>query len=84
VVRGERGLVGAPGELVSLFALHGPAEGVSTDGLVYRLDGETLAPGSSRGLSNRFAAPEARIRVERGVLLAVRPSGSGAGGGSHP
>jgi thiamine pyrophosphokinase len=84
VVRGERRLVGAPGELISLFALHGPAEGVSTDGLVYRLDGETLAPGSSRGLSNLFAAPEARIRVKRGVLLAVRPTGSGAGGSSHP
>lgn len=73
VVHRERSLVGKPGELVSLHALHGPAAGVSTEGLVYPLRGETLAAGSSRGISNVFAADEARIRLERGVLLAVRP-----------
>jgi thiamine pyrophosphokinase len=73
VVRGERMLEGEPGELISLFALHGPAEGVVTDGLVYPLRGETLEPGSSRGTSNVFATAEARISVARGVLLAVRP-----------
>ena len=73
VVRGERVLDGAPGELVSLLALHGPAAGVATDGLEYPLRGETLAPGSSRGISNVFAAPRARVTVERGVVLAVRP-----------
>jgi thiamine pyrophosphokinase len=74
VVRGERALTGTPGELISLFAVHGPAEGVATEGLVYPLHGETLAPGSSRGVSNEFAAADARIELERGVLLAVRPS----------
>jgi thiamine pyrophosphokinase len=76
VVRGERVLAGRVGELVSLFALHGVASGVVTEGLVYPLRGEALAPGSSRGLSNAFAAPEARVSLESGVLLAVRPSGS--------
>jgi len=76
VVRGERVLAGAVGETISLFAVHGPASGVVTEGLVYALRGETLEPGSSRGLSNLFAEPEARIALERGVLLAVRPSGS--------
>lgn len=80
VVRGERALAGAPRELISLFALHGPARGVVTEGLAYPLRGETLEPGSSRGLSNLFAAPEARIRVGDGVLLAVRPSGSAPAG----
>jgi thiamine pyrophosphokinase len=74
VVHGERVLDGDPGELISLFALHGPAEGVVTDGLVYPLRGETLEPGSSRGTSNVFAASEARISVARGILLAVRPN----------
>jgi thiamine pyrophosphokinase len=74
VVRGERALTGTPGELISLFAVHGPAEGVATEGLVYPLHGEALAPGSSRGVSNEFAAADARIELERGVLLAVRPS----------
>jgi thiamine pyrophosphokinase len=81
VVRGERLLVGEPGELISLFAVHGPARGVVTEGLVYPLHGETLEPGSSRGLSNVFAAPEARISLARGVLLAIRPSGSVAAEG---
>jgi thiamine pyrophosphokinase len=76
VVRGERRLAGERGELISLFAAHGPAAGVVTEGLTYPLRGETLEPGSSRGLSNVFAEPEARIALERGVLLAVRPTGS--------
>jgi thiamine pyrophosphokinase len=58
---------------VSLLALHGPAEGVRTDGLVYPLARETLEPGSSRGVSNVFAAERVEISVERGVLLALRP-----------
>jgi thiamine pyrophosphokinase len=75
VVRGERVLAGEPGELISLFAVHGQAGGIVTEGLVYPLHAEALEPGSSRGLSNVFAAPEARITLGRGVLLAVRPNG---------
>jgi len=75
VVRGERLLVGRVGELVSLFALQGVASGVVTEGLVYPLRGEALTPGSSRGLSNVFAAREARVSVQSGVVLAVRPNG---------
>lgn len=73
VIRDERALVGEPGELVSLLALHGPAKGVRTEGLFYPLAGETLEPGSSRGVSNVFAAARARVRLEEGVLLAIRP-----------
>jgi thiamine pyrophosphokinase len=74
VVRGERAIEGSPGELVSLLALHGPAEGVRTEGLVYPLAGETLESGSSRGVSNVFAAKAARISLDGGFLLAIRPS----------
>jgi thiamine pyrophosphokinase len=73
VIRDERELTGRPGDLVSLFALHGPAYGVRTVGLAYPLAGETLEPGSSRGVSNVFAEPTARVSIETGVLLAVRP-----------
>jgi thiamine pyrophosphokinase len=73
VVRHERSLIGAPGETISLFAVHGPAVGVTTEGLLYPLRGETLAPGTSRGVSNEFAGTEARVSLEAGVLLAVRP-----------
>lgn len=75
VVRRQRDLHGEPGEPISLFAVHGPASGIVTDGLAYPLRGETLGPGSTRGLSNVFAAAEARVAVGHGVLLAVRPGG---------
>jgi thiamine pyrophosphokinase len=81
VIRGERTLSGELGELISLFAVHGRASGVVTEGLVYPLRAEALEPGSSRGLSNVFAASEVRVELERGVLLAVRPSGSVTAGG---
>jgi len=73
VVRRERVIEAELGALVSLLALHGPAEGVRTEGLAYPLTGETLEPGSSRGVSNVFVAETARISLERGVLLVVRP-----------
>jgi thiamine pyrophosphokinase len=73
VVRGERVLAGAEGELISLFALDGPASGIVTEGLEYPLRGETLERGSSRGISNHFTGPEARISVGSGLVLAVRP-----------
>jgi thiamine pyrophosphokinase len=73
VVRGARTLHGSPGELVSLLPLHGPAEGVVTEGLAYPLRGERLEPGSSRGLSNVFAEPTASITLTGGVLVALRP-----------
>ena len=73
VIRGERTLVGEPGETISLFALGGPATGVAIAGLRYPLAGETLEPGTSLGVSNEFAAAEARISLASGVLVAVRP-----------
>ncbi len=75
VVRGERRLVGAPGDTLTLLALHGAADGVRTVGLEYPLRGERLDPGSSRGVSNVFSAHEATISLERGVLLAILPRG---------
>ncbi|MGH2935280.1 MAG: thiamine diphosphokinase [Gaiellaceae bacterium] len=80
VVRDERTIVGEPGDLISLFAVHGPAVGVVTEGLVYQLRGETLESGSSRGLSNAFAVHVVQIAIEEGVLLAVRPTGSATAG----
>ena len=73
VVRTDRALRGSVGELVSLLPLHGPAEGVTTVGLRFPLEGETLASGSTRGVSNAMVSAEARVSLERGVLLAVFP-----------
>lgn len=73
VIHGARVLSGDEGELISLFAVNGPAMGIETEGLAYPLRGESLVPGSSRGISNVFAASQARITLDAGTLLAVRP-----------
>jgi thiamine pyrophosphokinase len=73
VIRDDRTFDGRPGELVSLYAVGGPAEGVTTDGLRWPLDGDELLPGSTLGLSNEFVATTARVRLEHGVVLAIRP-----------
>jgi thiamine pyrophosphokinase len=73
VVRRERALTGEPGELISLYAMGGPATGVTTTGLRWQLDGDTLRAGSTRGLSNEFVGAAATVRVREGVVLAIRP-----------
>jgi|Tabmets5t2r1_1033131.scaffolds.fasta_scaffold01193_3 thiamine pyrophosphokinase len=78
VIRDETVLRGAPGDLVSLVPLNGPARGVVTDGLLYPLRGEDLPLGSTRGVSNELAAPEASVRLRSGVLVAVQPGMAGA------
>ena len=70
-VHGHLEIEGAPGDLVTLLAVGGPAAGVSTSGLRWPLNGETLAPGSTRGVSNEMDAPSASISVAEGVLLAL-------------
>jgi thiamine pyrophosphokinase len=77
VVRDATVLRGAPGDLVSLVPLNGPAFGIVTDGLLYPLHDEDLPAGSTRGVSNELAAPEASVRLRSGVLLAVQPGLAG-------
>lgn len=77
VVRSEATLHGTPGDLVTLLAVGGPAEGVRTEGLLYPLDGDDLLPGGTRGVSNELSHEQATVRIERGVLLAVQPGAAG-------
>jgi thiamine pyrophosphokinase len=65
---------GEPGQLVSLFAVRGPVTGISTTGLGYPLQGETLLPASSRGVSNELVDATAEIVVAEGPLVVVRPA----------
>jgi thiamine pyrophosphokinase len=76
VVRDERVLRGSTGEILTLAPLGGRAAGVVTAGLEYPLVGETLEPGSTRGVSNVFLGDEAKVTLTSGVLLAVRPGGA--------
>jgi thiamine pyrophosphokinase len=71
-------LQGSPGDLVSLLPLGGDARGITTRGLAWGLQGDTLRFGFSRGVSNEQTSPEARIEVEDGCLLIVHgPSPEG-------
>lgn len=76
VVRRQAALAGRPGDLLSLLPVHGPARRVRTTGLRFPLRGEDLHPGSSRGLSNEFTEPAARVSLDAGVLLAIQPEES--------
>ena len=73
VVRSHRAIPGTPGGLLSLQAFGGPATGIRTSGLRWPLAGDTLEPGSTRGISNVFCASEATVSVGSGVLIAIRP-----------
>ena len=75
VVRDNHTMTAPAGTVVSLFAVDGPARGVTTEGLRYPLRDEVLDPLSSRGVSNEFAGGPAAVHVARGALLVIRPGG---------
>jgi thiamine pyrophosphokinase len=69
----EVSIQGQPGDLVSLLPLAGDVAGVHTEGLAWRLAGDTLFFGRTRGISNKLETSTARVRVEEpgGRLLIV-------------
>jgi thiamine pyrophosphokinase len=69
-------LGGAAGDLVTLLAVRGDAEGVRTHGLKYPLAGDTLRFGAARGLSNVVVSAGATVSCDRGVVLVIE-TGSG-------
>ncbi len=69
--KGEIEVLGQPGDTVSLVPLAGDAEGISTQGLEYPLDGERLTFGSTRGISNVLLGERGRVRLEKGLLLCL-------------
>ena len=64
-------LEGARGDLVSLLPLGGDACGVTTWGLAWALQDDTLRFGSSRGVSNEMTSGKAGIQMGDGQLLVV-------------
>jgi thiamine pyrophosphokinase len=73
VVHDKAVLHGAPGDLLTLLPVGGPASGVRTTGLRFPLDGERLDAGTTRGVSNELAETSATITVDEGALLVVQP-----------
>jgi thiamine pyrophosphokinase len=64
-------LDGRQGDTVSLVPIGGPAIDISTQGLEYPLNGETLDFGSTRGISNVMLGERASIELQQGLLLCV-------------
>jgi thiamine pyrophosphokinase len=69
--RGSVSIAGQPGDIVSVLPLTPRLTGVTLSGLVYPLDKFDLTAGSSHGLCNVMAAPEALIRHHEGVALII-------------
>jgi len=72
-ISGNRSLVieAEVGETVTLLPLGSDAIGVSTRGLRYALDQETLLMGRSRGLSNVVIGQPASVSIRAGSLLVI-------------
>ncbi len=60
-----------PGELVSLIPWGAPAEGITTKGLEYPLNNETLVPWQTRGISNVALADSIELDFKSGRLLVI-------------
>ncbi len=73
VIRSSGTLRGPVADLVTLLPVGGPAQRVTTTGLLYPLTGEDLDPGTTRGVSNELVADTATVVIDGGVLLAIQP-----------
>jgi thiamine pyrophosphokinase len=72
---GDHRIAGERGDTISLIPLSAAAEGISTRGLRYPLQNETLRLGPARGLSNVMLAESAVVEFTRGLLLLVHTGG---------
>lgn len=69
LVRGHREIHGKAGQTLSLLPIGGDVEGVTTTGLEYPLEDETLKFGASRGVSNLLLGEIAEVSIRSGLLL---------------
>jgi thiamine pyrophosphokinase len=68
-------ITGAPGSLVTLIASGGDASGITTSGLQYPLQGGTLRPGTTRGVSNVLVGERGSVELDHGTLLVIQAFG---------
>lgn len=62
---------GAAGDLVSLIPWQGEVMGITTQGLKWTLQNETLYPHKTRGISNEMMGNTATVQIESGLLLII-------------
>jgi thiamine pyrophosphokinase len=68
----ELAIHGQPGDTVTLLPLGQDAVGITTTGLEWVLDDDTLYFGPARGVSNVMTADVARVALREGLLLVLR------------
>jgi len=59
------------GDEVSIIPLNNKLKGITTDGLEYKLNNESLSFGSTKGISNVFNKTSAKIEAKKGTALIV-------------
>ena len=64
--------------ILSVFAVGGPADGVTLTGVKYPLDGSKLTPEIPLGVSNEFLGGPAAVAVGKGTLLVMWSPRDGA------
>ena len=71
VCRGRAHIEGDAGDLVSLLPWGGPVDGIRTSGLKWPLNGESLLPEKTRGVSNEMLGGSVTIDINSGLLLII-------------
>jgi thiamine pyrophosphokinase len=64
-------ITGQPGDTVSLIPIQGNAQGITTCGLEYPLDDDTLEFGVARGVSNVLMGENATVHLKHGCLICI-------------
>ena len=70
----ENTLYGKKGDIVSIIPITGNLTGVTTSGLDYPLNDETLMFGESRGVSNVMTSNKCTISIKSGFGLIIKAS----------
>ena len=71
LIRNHQLFSGKNGDTVSLIPQCSPVKGVTTSGLRYPLNDESLFPGQTRGISNEMIEKSAEINITSGTILCI-------------
>ena len=71
LVRDQLIIKGKKGDIISLIPLCDNADGISTQGLKYPLNNDSLLPNRTRGISNVMLGDEAKIEISKGVIISI-------------
>lgn len=63
---------GRKGQTLSIIPINGNAEGITTDGLEYPLNNETLYFADTRGISNVMLENKCTISIKNGMALIIK------------